>query len=126
MTNIEDPPPSIGTIDWTSDGDFTFYPKPKWFGEVELQYSVLDPTDNRTTYAFLTIAIPGPDAPIARPDLYYCIQAQPCAPDVSVLVNDESKTGGALSVAGIESPPVPGGAVTIKSSGMFTYYPSPL
>ena len=111
---------------FTPEGSFTFVPAQDFVGTATFMYTAIDRGLGQTATARVLITYRPPQAPLTQPDLYYCTAGETCSPPVSVLANDSSTTGGAISVVALMRTPQPSGTVKLTPSGAIEFTPVPL
>jgi hypothetical protein len=101
-------------------------PTPRWTppGTAVFPYTITDAGTALNATANVHVTIPTPSPPVAVNDAYTCTYGNQCSPPTpqSILDNDASTAGGALTVDQVVTPPLVG-AVTVTPSGSFTYTP---
>ncbi|MEM7476661.1 MAG: tandem-95 repeat protein [Planctomycetota bacterium] len=114
--------PTVGTIEFDSNGDFRYVPDPDVNGVDSFTFEISDGNGGFTELTYTVNITPVADAPRAADDSF-TIQEDTTAQG-NVLTNDLEVDGEEITVSQITSRPE-NGHVTIDTNGNFIYTPKP-
>lgn len=140
LTNDSDPdgdplsavlasPPSHGTIQFNSDGSFTYTPADGYTGSDSFSYAGNDGKLNSSAAGIVTLAITAVDhAPLATNDVFAAprndgVGRPLMAVSPGVLANDSDQDGNTLLAVLVSG--TSGGTLALSANGAFTYIPNP-
>ncbi|MEP6736436.1 MAG: Ig-like domain-containing protein [Chryseolinea sp.] len=116
LTTIADSDVSHGTLDFHSDGTFTYLPNPDYFGDDTFTYHNTDGIDNSATVIVVIHVLPVNDAPVAVDDALNVTEDTPTL--LPILSNDIDVDDQLTpSMVTIVTPPTHG-IITLNSSGV--------
>lgn len=129
VTDVEDDPidvtritqqPSLGTLEFDSNGDFRYTPDPDANGDDTFTFEVSDGNGGFTEVLYTVQVTPVADAPRAADDSFQLMEDTTARGNV--LVNDVEVDGETFSVSQVLEQPE-NGHVTINANGDFIYTP---
>ena len=121
-TVVTAPPVAQGALTLAANGGFTFDPAPNFCGASTFTYAANSGPLSDTATVTINVACVN-DAPMAANDAYVLNEDAPLTqPAPGVLVNDSDVEGSALTAINASTPTI--GAVTLQTTGGFTYTPN--
>ena len=128
LTAVLDTQPPNGTVILNSDGTFTYSPNPQYNGPDSFTYHANDGDDD-SNIATVTINVDGNnDDPTANDDsdVTWATNEDTILniPDTGVLANDTDPENDTLTVSAFDATSAMGAAVSVASTGGFTYTPT--
>ncbi len=122
LTAIKVSDPGNGTLNFSTDGSFTYTPNPNWYGTDTFAYKANDGNNNSAANATVSIIVnPINDAPVAQDGSFNATENQQLSGQLSFSdIDSVSLTPVAVDTAGLSD----AGSLQINADGTFSYTPT--